>query len=731
MYKSLAFFLLCISTVAFGADNSQNQVENKTTNVFASFGNKITSITIDDLVPNLSTPITLGQPFKKGDIPQGYTLIAQNSAGETVNIQLDKKSMHKDGSLRHGIISTVLAKPADNILSFYATRENAVETQKQSLAELIRSGVSAKVIIKLADKTYTAELNAKALSNPVKTWLDGSIVGEWVFKVPFKSTSGRDHNRLHARFNIRKYSGQDNARIEIVVENTKLLWKDAQDISYGLQIIVDNREVFTQPSLYHFNHARWRKMFWWGKKPKLVHIKHDTPYLIATKAVPNYDQSFSISELAIREDDKAWHTRVGSQSALKANETMGSGLIHEHMPATGGRADIGSLPRWAVRYLLSMDKREKLVTLGTADQGGSFRIHIRDPKTDLPISLNDHPEASMHPNLRGRSTYIGCSNCPKANFKNLPERVPYSPNAVYTHSDTAHQPSLAYLPYLVTGDHYYLEEMHFWAAYNTLMTGPSLRERSKGLFKFQQTRGMAWSLRKLSRVAYITPDSHPRKKYWEKQLNNNIQWLTARYIDNKNANKLGILTHGYALYLDNGTKKIATKPWMIDFLTPSLQQIYDFGYSNVKPILNWQAQFPVNRLTTPEYCWISAAVYSMSIADSAPKTYRNTKANSSDDFLYRDWSSIYRATFPAEIRQLACGSTEMAKAHNKYLVAGEMTGYSRTSQGYPSILQAAVASAVDAGIPKAKEAWEIINNRKKKPDYGRTGPEFAIIPRPQ
>ena len=32
--------------------------------------------------------------------------------------------------------------------------------------------------------------------------------------------------------------------------------------------------------------------------------------------------------------------------------------------------------------------------------------------------------------------------------------------------DRAHQPSLAYIPYLMTGDLYYLEEMHFWASYD-------------------------------------------------------------------------------------------------------------------------------------------------------------------------------------------------------------------------------------------------------------------------
>ena len=32
--------------------------------------------------------------------------------------------------------------------------------------------------------------------------------------------------------------------------------------------------------------------------------------------------------------------------------------------------------------------------------------------------------------------------------------------------DNAHQPSLAYVPYLLTGDRFYAEEMAFWANYS-------------------------------------------------------------------------------------------------------------------------------------------------------------------------------------------------------------------------------------------------------------------------
>src|SRR6185437_5510990 len=38
--------------------------------------------------------------------------------------------------------------------------------------------------------------------------------------------------------------------------------------------------------------------------------------------------------------------------------------------------------------------------------------------------------------------------------------------------DNAHQPSLAFVPYLLTGDRYYAEEMAFWANYGMVRTYP-------------------------------------------------------------------------------------------------------------------------------------------------------------------------------------------------------------------------------------------------------------------
>lgn len=175
--------------------------------------------------------------------------------------------------------------------------------------------------------------------------------------------------------------------------------------------------------------------------------------------------------------------------------------------------------------------------------------------------------------------------------------------------------------------------------------------------------------------------------------------------------------------------KITTAPWMTDFFTPILNQMNDLDFTEVKPVLDWQARFPVGRLTAPGYCWISGGIYRLAVADSGPKTPTSTSSTFSDAFMYTDLATAYENSVPENIRNTECGSEAMANAFGSYLKAGEMTGYSPSAQGYTSILQAAVASAVDAGIPNAQEAWNVINNRVNKADFGKVGPEFAIIPR--
>jgi hypothetical protein len=355
-------------------------------------------------------------------------------------------------------------------------------------------------------------------------------------------------------------------------------------------------------------------------------------------------------------------------------------------------------------YLLSMDKRAREVTLGTADLAGSWSTHYRDRRTGKPVSLIDFPymtvvgEASDTRNPKtGKSEAF--PPCPKDACK-----------TTYV-QDVSHQPSFAYLPYLLTGDFYYLEELEFWAMFDVFNSNPSYRENIKGLLKPEQVRGQAWGLRTLGEAAYIAPDGDPLKKDFQRLLKNNLDWYNAEYTDNPKANKLGFIANGYAFVYNKGT---GMAPWMDDFFTSAVGHLADLGFEGAGRLLAWKAKFPILRMTAPGACWINASIYTLTVRDSSASP------------VYTSMEEAWKASLAPDIARLDCDSSEMAQALK--VKRGEMTGYSDSTAGFPANLQPALAYAADAGGKAGQEAWRKFMARSVKPDYGKA-PQFAIVPR--
>src|SRR6185436_9427815 len=80
--------------------------------------------------------------------------------------------------------------------------------------------------------------------------------------------------------------------------------------------------------------------------------------------------------------------------------------------------------------------------------------------------------------------------------------------------DNAQQPSIAYVPYLLTGDRYYAEEMAFWANYGILRTDNADGIRgSQGILAANGAAGYGWALRNLADAAAYYPDASPVRAY--------------------------------------------------------------------------------------------------------------------------------------------------------------------------------------------------------------------------
>lgn len=670
----------------------------------ASVGGVITKIrfeNIDKGVAQTNVPVTFGQVFALGDLKKGTTLTGRLDNGQLVALQIDVKASHADGSVRHAVISAIIPSvAAGQTSSMELLRDStaAATAAAANVSQLLSSGIKASISATYNGVRYEASADELIKAGKATSWLAGSTVNEWHVSAPLKTGAGVAHPHLTARFAIRWYESVRKARVDVIVENNWAYEAAPQNFTYDAQVTIGGQPVYTQAGLAHAHHARWRKLFWHGGAAPTLNIKHDTAYLIASRALPNYDQSVAIKEAALTKWEQRW-VKAGTKP-------MDIGLATPYMPQTGGREDIGLLPSWSAMYLLSMDRRAREMTLGTADLAGSWSMHYRDRNTGQPISLIDFPYM----------TIFGNANDTKNPATGKLESFPACVNATsckspYVH-DVAHQPALVYLPYLVTGDHYYLEELQFWGMFNVFSSNPNYRMYAKGLVKPEQVRGQAWSLRTLAEAAYITPDTDRLKAHFEKILDNNLEWYNENYTNNSQTNLLGAITNGYSITYEGET---SLAPWMDDFFTSAIGHTAELGYSKANGLLKWKSKFPISRMTGEGSCYISAAMYNMKVRDSKTGP------------LYTSIAQVFKSsTAFAPLLGMQCAGTEMAAKLG--LKVGEMAGYSSATDGYPANMQPALAYAADAAGADGKKAWSVFMSRTVKPDYA-SSPQFNIVPR--
>lgn len=660
--------------------------------------NTITTLRVQNIgAAQTNVPITFGQVFAQGDIPAQSSIAGKLNSGADIPLQIEIKAKHDDGSVRHAIISANLSQldagKIETISLLKATASNTLTALTPT--SLLNSGFTAGVNLNVNGVAYSASASDLLRAGNYKQWLAGNIANEWQVSAPFKTAQGQAHPHLTARFAIRNYSAQNRTRVDVTIENNWAYEPAPQNITYDVNVQVAGKSVYQKNALLHYHHARWRKVFWTGVEPQ-VHLIHSASYLIGSKALPNFDQSTIFSAANI--------TPIKTKFTGAVTEPMGSGMAEPYMPATGGRPDIGLLPGWATTYLLTQDKDAKFATLGTADLAGSWSMHYRDKNTDRPISLIDYPYMTilgnpgdtLNPVTKKYESFPVCGG------------VCTTPN----NADAAHQPSFSYLPYLVTGDYYHLEELQFWAHWNLFQSNPGYRAGIKGLFNPNQVRGQAWIMRTVANAAYITPDADNFKQQFTTFLIDNLNWYNQTYSSNaSNANTLGALLGSDAVVYNT---RRGISPWQDDFFTSAVAHTNELGFTQAKALLNWKAKFPISRMTGTGTCWILGAIYSLNVRDSETSPY------------YTDIAQTYLASSPSSLTSLACGSIEMAA--NLGLKVGEMTGYAGEGIGYPSNMQPALAMSADSDAQGGLAAWNVFNKRSVKPNYAN-GPQFSIVPR--
>ncbi len=604
----------------------------------------VASVEIETEAGGGDTVVTFGHPFKAGQVDE--TVRLQNGA-DVVPARVDVKRRHPDGSVKHAVISAQVgraASAAQVLLDMYAAQD------KESLPAkppVLPDGFSAEVGFVFPDgsrRTASAVEFLEKASAGVKgfrkvDWLAGPLVSEVQVSGPPLDSDGRGDPDLQVIFGLRVLKGGKSVRVEVVVESP---WMDVPgNIPYDVKVSVGGKEVMSKQAvghwrhrmpywlkdadrgLGHFAHARWRKVFWWGEKSAKTHVRYDLGYLVSTGLIPPYDTKLVISQDAVAKGVSRWRN--------SPRDILENGIIMAYFPTTGGREDLGPYPGWTTRYLLSADKETWRIVLGTGDLAGSFGVHMRDRKDGRIFSIDEHPGFSL--NTRGTYEKIPPRDASDRPYV-LPAASPYS-------VDNAPQPSLAFIPYLLTGDYYYLEEMYFWANWCMLIQNAAYRQKDLGLLAPDQMRGEAWALRQLVDAAKIAPDDHPEKEYFDNKVKNNLRYY-CEFVKGPDATPLGTYTVGSSDAYVRGRsqeerqKWLTLAPWQQNFLVWSLDHAVRAGYEEAAAPRDYFAGTEVGVLThaadfDPQY----GASYFLVVGERIEGKKR----------WYRTWKELFDKSF--------------------------------------------------------------------------------------
>jgi hypothetical protein len=374
----------------------------------------------------------------------------------------------------------------------------------------------------------------------------------------FASPNGFTQNSLRARqsrFPLTVYfrPDQDSERLEVVFELGRLWGGAAENLGpYSAEIQKGGKTLARAEVPRHLWFSRWR----WQSNERPVKADIDglrNRGLIPPLARPG--QAFA---------------RAAPPPRNERYRPMELAGVEPKMGTTGERPDIGLVTEHQARFLCT-EARDALASLrAQAEAAGTLPWHMRDERTGAPVDLDRYKTMSWYEDRNVADPHIGLAD-------------------TSINIDSAHQPALAYVPYLLTGDPYHLEDLQFAANYNRGVLPPAYR------LSIPQPRAFAWSIRTLAQAAKVTPEKTPRwllpSGYFRNDLDRTRKWFETTYVQSqKPLHRVFRATD----YPDNARDEPPEapggtwiSPWQHEFIVAALGWLVLMGFDDWRPSFQW------------------------------------------------------------------------------------------------------------------------------------------------
>ncbi|OYW09843.1 MAG: hypothetical protein B7Z53_02145 [Rhodospirillales bacterium 12-71-4] len=627
---------------------------------------------------------TFGETFQKGEIPAGSTVTVLHGS-TTLPVQMDVKSRYEDGSVKMAVLAVdrpALAAGASYDMVLKAAAAQASAPAALDMAKGL-NGHSFTVALDMAtgpDVTVdvVAALRTALKDGTASFWQKGPLTTEARVEIDLPGS-------MRGIFDVSIYKGGGFA-VDMQLANDQAMQASGGRTAYTATVTMDGRQV-AKETLDQGQYQTWHEGFSATAKDGgqglgspssgWLNIRHDVAHMQDAGAVANYDLSLKLDDSLLKEFSTET-AAAGWGAPLAAND------VTKYMPAAGGRDDIGFTTESNTAWLISQDARAAAHALGQAEAAAAVPWHFWDEANDTWLNTDAYPKLWVD----GRG---GTGKPGDAKSTGLTQQVD---SATGWTMDSAHQPDLSSVPYLMTGERWILDNLQAQASWSIMTAWPAYRLDATDLVvNGMQVRSAAWALRQVDAAAELSPDGSKEKAFFQAASESNWKWLVSK-IPEWTAQQGE--AHGWVPG-DYGIKG-ALPPWQQDYFASTALAAARAGNADALTFLEWQSNFLVGRFNAADegFDLRDGAAYLIAISD--PATGR----------LYTTWEEMGAKT---EAQGWSNGEQGWAKSNGDYAQLAlatlggiwELTGSAEARDAYQRVLATAppFTKTADYGTSRA------------------------------
>jgi hypothetical protein len=419
----------------------------------------------------------------------------------------------------------------------------------------------------------------------------------------------------------------------------------------------------------HWWFSRWR----WQSAPRPVIATPEQ--LITAKLLPPYSRQVAKNAPTINTD------------AIVYKGPMDNAGVVQYVGTTGDRPDIGPVTEYQAAYILSSDDSALKAVLAQAEAAGSMPMHVRDERTGAPVDCFQYPHVSWYYKSEGDQWVKGSDSIVNATGQ---PTCPWQLN-------TSHDPALNYVPYLLTGDPYYLEELQFQG--NQLLGATNYyRGKLQSVYP-GETRSYAWSMRTMFQLAKVTPVAVPHwlkpRAYWKHIVDDNRTFFTQTFINSP-------MRSSTVFHAATDLREIGG--WQEDFLAFSLGWGVWMGFAEWRPAYLWKLQATLSRTNGKSGWprqWCSPYYYPIGTNIQEP----HDPAKNAPNTWFKDWAEAWEALKANPEAKVPPSFTDQTSWQEP--ISADFLVYTR----------AALAFATDLGVAEAGEPYQFVDNMLQMKNY--------------